>query len=121
MPTFVDPGERCDRHVGEVFPPRCSDCLTITADSPPVLAARYTPFSECSTHQGWPIPCGRCTSHDEAHDRAEVKCDRHAGQTNPPQCDACMTLEHEYWQLGLVQVEPGIWRGRTGRSHGTRA
>ena len=121
MPTYVDPGERCERHIGEVFPPRCIDCATIDSDSPPVQVARYVPFSECSTHRGWPMPCGRCKSLDEAHDPAVVKCDRHAGQHDSPRCGACMTLEHEYRQLGLVPVGAGVWKGRTGRSHGLRA
>jgi hypothetical protein len=26
--TEIDHGARCDRHVGEVFPPRCTECET---------------------------------------------------------------------------------------------
>lgn len=30
--THVDLGARCDRHVGEVFPPRCDECTAANAD-----------------------------------------------------------------------------------------
>jgi|GEM_PF-6997077 len=28
----LDHGIRCDRHIGEVFPPRCTACDTLTAE-----------------------------------------------------------------------------------------
>jgi len=102
MATYVDPGDRCEKHVGEVFPPRCANCGTIDSENTALWRDRYTPFSECISHRGWPMPCGRCTSLGEAHENGQVRCDRHADLIDPPRCAACTTLEHEYWQLGLV-------------------
>lgn len=59
----LDHGIRCDRHVGEVFPPKCGDCLREALDadeaSAPVRFAQT--FTECPNHRGWPEPCQRCT------------------------------------------------------------
>lgn len=66
----VDQGHRCDRHIGEVFPPRCSDCdieaLKFVSDS---LSRRlgFIPGSECAQHHDYPLPCARC-----ARDREEA-------------------------------------------------
>ena len=86
-PREVDYGERCERHVGEVYPPRCSDCdradagdafPTRCVDCAPgtggdvidrgetkrlagVLSrAGYIPGSACALHVDYPLPCNRC-------------------------------------------------------------
>jgi len=60
MTTEVDLGGRCDRHVGEVFPPRCGDCDALHHERATVPAAGFIPGSECITHRGYPLPCARC-------------------------------------------------------------
>jgi hypothetical protein len=61
-----DHGARCDKHVGEVFPPRCNDCVTAQADdvcqtdTTRRAPKRYIPGSECPLHRGYPMPCDRC-------------------------------------------------------------
>lgn len=57
----VDPGPRCDRHVGEVFPPRCVDCEQ-EIDSEPGTRSRFGVYSQvvCPFHPGYFIPCDRC-------------------------------------------------------------
>lgn len=59
----IDPGARCDAHVGEVFPPRCRDCEAEAASSPPAPAPRpcvYVPGSSCPRHPHYPEPCDAC-------------------------------------------------------------
>ena len=61
MMTYIDHGERCDRHIGEVFPPRCNACDLIAAETAILnTAVRYLPNSECSQHENYPLPCDRC-------------------------------------------------------------
>jgi hypothetical protein len=70
MHNDLDYGVRCERHVGEVFPPRCADCAceAVAADekTAPVRLSRYIPNSECPVHRGWPMPCDRCGQIDLA-------------------------------------------------------
>jgi hypothetical protein len=54
---MADHGLRCDRHVGEVFPPRCGDCDVLNITIPRV---GFVPGSECSQHRDYPLPCVRC-------------------------------------------------------------
>ena len=58
MLSELDHGVRCDKHVGEVFPPRCADCTREAAEADAMSAP--TRFAECVLHRGWPEPCGRC-------------------------------------------------------------
>ncbi|MCU1598540.1 MAG: hypothetical protein JWQ47_2279 [Glaciihabitans sp.] len=37
----VDLGVRCERHVGEVFPPRCQDCDLATLEAPNAPVQRH--------------------------------------------------------------------------------
>jgi hypothetical protein len=65
----IDNGERCERHIGEVFPPRCSDCRpgmgSVLLTPSPMRLSRYIPNSECPVHRGWPMPCDRCQTLQE--------------------------------------------------------
>ena len=68
----VDFGQRCERHVGEVFPPRCVDCdKSVTGGDATdrqetarlggvIGRAGYIPGSECHLHANYPLPCDRC-------------------------------------------------------------
>lgn len=62
----IDFGERCDDHVGEVFPPRCADCaalshpLAIEAHIPPAALPVARTTDECPTHANYAEPCARC-------------------------------------------------------------
>ena len=47
---------RCDEHVGQPYPPRCSRC-DLLASTP---RAGYRPGSECPQHANYPLPCARC-------------------------------------------------------------
>jgi len=49
----IDSGVRCDRHVGEVFPPRCSDC---TAEAKAEKPAELTPDEIAYLELGRPMP-----------------------------------------------------------------
>jgi hypothetical protein len=72
MLSYLDHGIRCDRHVGEVFPPRCRDCnAAAREDDAATLAARYArtlPGAECDLHAGYVLDrhpdgqmtCARC-------------------------------------------------------------
>jgi hypothetical protein len=40
MTDFVDLGARCDRHVGEVYLPRCYDCAELNASRPAIGAGQ---------------------------------------------------------------------------------
>ena len=56
-------GIRCDKHVGEVFPPRCFDCdLAVLNHSADLISDRlgFIPGSECRMHPGYPLPCVSC-------------------------------------------------------------
>lgn len=59
---MIDVGARCDRHVGEVFPPRCAECASgVAGSTPPTPRYKvYVPGSECPLHRGYPMPCDRC-------------------------------------------------------------
>lgn len=52
----LDTGERCEEHVGEVFPPRCYDCAAAAI----VVYAPLDARRECTLHPGYPGPCARC-------------------------------------------------------------
>lgn len=71
MFSEIDPGVRCDRHVGEVFQVRCLDCdhLTLEAAAHRTEArlTRYTPGTECTVHPGYPLPCDRCARDRKEH------------------------------------------------------
>ncbi len=58
MLTDLDNGARCDRHVGEVFPVRCADCLREQR----TFAPARNGF--CTLHPDYPsdarFPCARC-------------------------------------------------------------
>lgn len=60
---YVDTGQRCDRHTGEVFPVRCYEC-----DRAVSIYAPLTKYGECTRHPGYPAPCRRC---QEAADRPD--------------------------------------------------
>jgi hypothetical protein len=70
MMSELDHGVRCERHVGEVFPPRCGDCQAEAraADeaTAPIRHGRFVPDSECPVHRGWPLlvtgGCERCAT-----------------------------------------------------------
>ena len=58
-----DLGALCDRHVGQVFPPRCDACDLATLDaSDNRLALRlgFIPGSSCPHHTDYPLPCALC-------------------------------------------------------------
>lgn len=66
MNRKIDQGVRCDSHMGEAWPPRCSICeqlsndwraLTQSYNDPRV---RLDPNSECDKHPGYPLPCFAC-------------------------------------------------------------
>jgi hypothetical protein len=59
MFVTTDIGARCDRHVGEVFPPRCLDCERLNHHDPKPRTG-YLPNSECPKHKYYPLPCDRC-------------------------------------------------------------
>lgn len=62
----IDTGERCEAHVGEVFPPRCNDCETERATAhPQVPRCGYFPGTECPSHRERPLPCDRCAEDGE--------------------------------------------------------
>jgi hypothetical protein len=68
----IDTGARCDRHVGEVFPPRCADCDALQDEEgmhsprtpeplpPGTPACGYFPGSHCPRHFDHPEPCRKC-------------------------------------------------------------
>lgn len=66
--TGIDIGARCERHVGEVFPPRCSDCSDAAAEAferQPAVEVSGPPggvysSTECPTHPGYFLPCDAC-------------------------------------------------------------
>lgn len=47
MDERPDSGARCDEHVGEVFPVRCSECESLSAVEEPAAV---------ETFAGWPQP-----------------------------------------------------------------
>lgn len=52
---------RCDRHVGEPYPPRCATCDGLEAEYKALQPAyRYLPNSDCAEHHGYPLPCDLC-------------------------------------------------------------
>ncbi|MBF4463448.1 MULTISPECIES: hypothetical protein [unclassified Rathayibacter] len=80
MPNHIDTGERCERHVGEAFPPRCYDCAALAAGAaaPPAVKPAAAPFVgcyaaiECERHPGYFLPCDRCWRDAHAVDAASV-------------------------------------------------
>ncbi len=70
MLAELDHGMRCDRHIGEVFPPRCSDCSREAAERDEATASvrlavpAGTANAMCSVHPEYPSsdrwPCARC-------------------------------------------------------------
>ena len=59
----IDLGARCSDHVGEVFPPRCSDCDQATVRNASDRVAHrlgFIPGSACSSHRDYPLPCALC-------------------------------------------------------------
>jgi len=65
---MTNSNSRCEEHVGEVFPPRCSECDTTAASSRPRLG--FIPGTECDQHPGYPMPCARCER--DAAERSEA-------------------------------------------------
>jgi hypothetical protein len=63
--TSLDHGIRCEMHIGEVFQVHCTACdIAATehlATHPPTRYVTYIPNSECPQHQGYPLPCDRCS------------------------------------------------------------
>lgn len=55
----LDIGARCDRHVGEVFRPRCNDC---ERERTAASQTRGAPGTECAKHPGYihDHPTGYC-------------------------------------------------------------
>ena len=75
-----DLGIRCDRHVGEVFPPRCDACLVATAEHATEMRSRrlgFIPGSACHLHTEYPLPCALC-------ERITVRNDVAGGKSFPP-------------------------------------
>lgn len=76
----IDTGERCERHVGEAFPPRCYECAALAAEAaaPPVGELADAPVVgcyaavECERHPGYFLPCDRCWRDAHAADAASV-------------------------------------------------
>jgi len=74
MISHLSEGPRCDDHVGEPFPPRCSACdlfaveadveVSASAGARAHLAPAALPvvrsWAECPLHPGYPDPCARC-------------------------------------------------------------
>jgi hypothetical protein len=71
MITELDTGRRCEAHVGEVFPPRCSACgpeeerregdeREATNLAALLTRTGFLPGSECPQHKNYPLPCDRC-------------------------------------------------------------
>lgn len=61
--NYVDLGIRCDRHVGEVFAPRCDACDTAAAEHTTEMRARrlgFIPGTACISHPDYPLPCDYC-------------------------------------------------------------
>jgi hypothetical protein len=58
----LDHGARCERHVGEVFPPRCDECTALAKDVRPAHTPRigYVVGTECTIHPFYPLPCEHC-------------------------------------------------------------
>lgn len=74
--TNISP--QCDRHVGEAFPPRCSECDALAVDAAATkfatrLKTSYQPATECPRHPGYPLEptCAKC-ERDAAFDRLNV-------------------------------------------------
>lgn len=88
---MIDLGIRCDRHTGEVFAPRCFDCLTAQLEARPKVeldycihgrvdgahcptceraSSRPTVNGQCALHPGYPVSdrfaCARCEREREA-------------------------------------------------------
>lgn len=64
---------RCDRHVGEAYPPRCNDCdalQPVEPERPPAVGVYSS--TECPDHEGYYLPCERCwwADHDMVSTRA---------------------------------------------------
>lgn len=54
MLSELDHGVRCERHVGEVFPPRCSDCnAAARAEDERTAPVRLGGLVECELHVGY--------------------------------------------------------------------
>lgn len=73
----VNEGARCESHVGEIYPPRCSECDRVTGGDvidrqetarlgAVISRAGYIPGSECPQHENYPLV-----------------------STDPPLCDRC--------------------------------
>ena len=62
MTHEIDLGVRCDKHTGEVFPPRCYDCQTLATELHEQPRVGFIPGTECKKHPGYPLtsPAGRC-------------------------------------------------------------
>jgi hypothetical protein len=52
--TYYDYGIRCDRHIGEVFPPRCPACEGLAAEWGTL------PNTVCPKHPAHLRPCTKC-------------------------------------------------------------
>lgn len=70
MTSEIDTGARCEAHVGEVFPPRCAECIALQVAHPlmQVPACGYIPGSECGEHPNYPLPCARCARENRAEE-----------------------------------------------------
>lgn len=55
----LDIGALCERHVGELYRPRCPECDQARAESL-VPAVGFFPGSSCAQHPAYPRPCARC-------------------------------------------------------------
>ena len=59
--SILDSGVRCDRHIGDAFPPRCGACQGLSVEYAQLnIAVRYIPGSDCLEHPGYPLPCDHC-------------------------------------------------------------
>jgi hypothetical protein len=60
----LDHGHRCDRHIGEAFRVRCTDCdreaERATAERTVAGRVRYQAGSHCPRHDGYMQPCDAC-------------------------------------------------------------
>jgi len=59
--TLASPGPRCERHVGEPYPPCCADCDAVQPvqhERPPAVGVYSS--TECCQHPGYYEPCDAC-------------------------------------------------------------
>lgn len=65
---MIDTGHRCDRHVGEAFPPRCYDCMAEASKPPQTPPVTYWGRCHVPGHEEYILTrsCPTCAACERA-------------------------------------------------------